>query len=72
MFGLYLALIFWTIFGFFNFLDYIWIWILNFLNFLDYGWIWTEFKKFRTGSGSQNVTVRSSLAIGTVREMWSE
>ena len=46
---------------FLNFLDYIWTAILNFLNFLDYGWTWTEFSKFRTGSGSQNMTVCSSL-----------
>ena len=43
---------------FVNFLD------LDFLfqkNSLNCGWIWTEFWKFRTGSGSQKMTVRSSL-----------
>jgi len=29
--------------------------------FLDYGWTWTEFQNFRTGS--QNMTVRSSLTF---------
>jgi len=46
---------------FVNILDFIWTWSLYFLTFLDYGWTWTEFKIFRTGSGSQNMTVRSSL-----------
>jgi len=50
----------------FNFLDFIWTWILNFLNLLDYDWTWTEFQKFRTGSGSQNMTVRSSLVYSHV------
>jgi len=46
---------------FLNFLDNVWAWIINLLNFLDYGWTWTEFIKCRTGSGLQNLTVRSSL-----------
>ena len=47
-----------------------WTWIFNFLKFLDYGWTWTEFQKFRTGSGSQNTTVRSSLQFTT--STWTE
>jgi len=44
-----------------NVLDYIWSWTLHLKQFLDSGWTWTEFYKIRTGSGSQNMTVRSSL-----------
>jgi len=49
----------WGIFvvHFFNFLD-----SFGLEKFLDCGWTWTEFKKIRTGSGSQNMVVRSSLA----------
>jgi len=46
---------------FVNILDFMWNWIFNFLTFLGNGWTWTEFKKFRTGSEPQNMTVRSSL-----------
>ena len=48
---------------FVNILDFIWTWILIFLTFLDYGWTWTEFEIFRTGSGLQNLTVHSPLAL---------
>ena len=51
---------------FVNISDIIWNWILNFLTFLDYGWTWTEFQKFRTGSGLQNLTVRSPLIPAAV------
>jgi len=56
---------------FVNFFDFIWTWTFNFKTFrlLDCGWTWTEFWKFRTGSGSQNMTVRSSL-LGTRLPGW--
>jgi len=41
-------------------LDFIWTWILNISTFLDKGWTWTEFQKLGAGSGSENMTVRSS------------
>jgi len=44
-----------------NILDFIWTWNSQLKNILDCGWTWTEFLKIRTGSGSQNVTVRLSL-----------
>jgi len=44
-----------------NFLDFIWTWTLHLKILLDCGWTCTEFLKIRTGSGSQNMTVRSSL-----------
>ena len=44
-----------------NFLDFIWIVTLHLQNLLGCGWIWTEFYKIRTGPGSQNMAVRSSL-----------
>ena len=44
-----------------NFLDFIWNWTLHLKNFSDCGWNWTEFLKIKTGSGSQNMTIRSSL-----------
>ena len=44
-----------------NILDFIWTWTSHLQNILDYSWTWTEFLKIRTGSGSQNMTVRSSL-----------
>jgi len=45
-----------------NILHY--IWTLRLKKILDCVWIWTEFKKIRTGSRSQNMTVRSSLIQG--------
>jgi len=48
--------------AFFKFLDFIWTWTLLLETFLDRGWTWTEFEKIWTGSGSRNMTVRSSLA----------
>ena len=44
-----------------NTLDFIWTWTLHLKNILDCGLTWTGFFKIRTGSGSQNRTVRSSL-----------
>jgi len=53
-----ILLIFSTLFG-------LGLWIFN--KVLDYGWTWTEFSKFRIGSGSQNMTVRSSLLTSHVK-----
>jgi len=50
---------------FVSFLDFIWTWTFNLKKSLDCGWTWTEFWKFRTESGSQNMTVRSSLLCYT-------
>jgi len=44
-----------------NFLDIIWTETSHLKKILDFGWTWTEFQKIWTGSGSQNVTIRSSL-----------
>jgi len=41
-------------------LDFIWTWILNLLNFFGQ-WLDLDGEKFGTGSGSQNMTFRSSL-----------
>jgi len=46
------------------FLNFIWTWAFHLKNILDCGWTWTEFKKFRTGFGLQNLTVCSSLLAG--------
>jgi len=59
----------WSIFvvqrlHFSNILDLIWTWTSHLKNILDCGWTWTEFLKIRTGSGSQIMTVRSSLLWG--------
>jgi len=38
---------------------------LQLKNILDFGWTWAEYLKISTGSGSQNMTVRSYLARNT-------
>jgi len=43
------------------FLAFFWAWSLHLKTILDCGWTWTEFRKIRTGSGSPNMTARSSL-----------
>ena len=48
---------------FFNILDF--IWTLHLKNIFDCGWTWTEFLKIRTGSGLQNMTVRSPVLGGS-------
>jgi len=45
----------------FKFLDFVSTLTLHLKNTLDCGWTWTNFKKIGSGSGSQNMTVRSSL-----------
>ena len=45
-----------------NFLDFIQTWISKLSYCLDYGWTWTELWNFRTGSGWQNMIVRSALS----------
>ena len=52
------------------FLDLIWTWTLHLKNLLVCGWSWTEFKKIRTGSGSQNITVCSSLLYIKPRDIY--
>jgi len=43
----------------------------TFKTILDCGWTWTEFIKIRTGSGWQNMTVRSSLLyIKKILGLW--
>jgi len=49
--------------AFFKFLGFIWTWTLHLKNILDCGWTWPEFYKFWTGSGSQNMIIRSPLVL---------